>query len=500
MITLSLALSFTSTTQSPNTLIRFESATGTITSSAPTQSWTFTALANEVVSIYVEADSASFDPILEIVDSDGQLIISNDDYDYPNSRNALLEAITLPRTGTYEAVVRGYLDSEGNYTITLTEGYTDIIRHADFSAEGDWVTTNDIESQFSNESLQLTTEGVQVGGFAYDVSANDIDTFYAQVDVTEITGRDGWTVGLVLRASLSNYYLLTVNARGQWRFVEVENDEVRVIRDFTQHPAIVPSETRFTLGVLANQAGFDVFYNGQLMGQVVDTAIDESGQVGVFVETANAVGAQMTATFDNLIITTPHLADNNTVFPDQIILGSPAQIAQELERRLVIRTGGNLRFDVDESFVDSTRPGALLQSLASGSTFTNMVIGTTTNIVQNVGNELAGCGIVMRYIDDTDYMIAYIDTEGGFGVSTRESDQFTDGIFNQNIDLINQDESNTLTLILVDSMLYFYVNGQFVGDLEVSPQAGGVGNALLNFEAINTTCQFSDTWLWSLDE
>ena len=500
MTVLSLSLSVVISAQSTDTLIRFASTAGMINSSTPAQSWSFTALANEVISIYVEADDTSFDPILEIIDGDGQVIISNDDYDYPNSRNALLEAITLPRTATYEAVVRGYLDSAGNYTITLTEGYTDIILRENFNDEGNWVTTNDIESEFSDGSLRLATEGVQVGGFTYDVSADDVDTFYTQVDVTEITGRDGWTVGLTLRTSLSRYYLLTINARGQWRFLDVEKDEFRVVRDLNQHPAIVPGETRFTLGVLANQAGFDIFYNGQLMGQVVDTALDASGQVGIFVETANAVGAQMSATFDNLMITTPHSVNNDTVFPEQIILGTPAQIAQELERRLVIRPGGNLRFDVDESFIDSTRPGALLQSLASDSTFTNMIIGTTTNIVQNAGSELAGCGIVARYVDDSDYMVAYIDTESGFGVSTRANDQFTDGTFNQNADLINQDERNTLTLILLDTALYFYVNGQFVGDVDIRPQAGGVGNALLNFEAINTTCQFSNTWLWSLDQ
>lgn len=487
----------TSDAQDSNSLTYFMPQSGTLTPSQALQSWSFNALANEVVSIYVEATSANLDPFIQIIDAEGREIIQNDDYDYPNNRDALLEAITLPRTGIYEVVVSGFDGSTGDYEITLTAGYADIITQDTFD-DSTWQTTGDVTAEVTDDALVMSSEGVQVGGMAQDISSANLDNFYAQVDVVEITGRNGWSAGLTLRTQSSAYYLLTISSRGTWQFFGVENDERNIIRDSTQHPAIVPGESTFTLGVLVNQAGFDVFYNGQIVGQIVDETITSAGRIGIYLETASAVGAEASASFDNVYVTAPTLVNNSPVFPEQIILGTTAQIAQELERRQVIPPGGGLRFDVPQSFLDSTRPGVVIQPLASGSTFTNFIMGTTVNIVQNARPDLAGCGMVFRNVDETSYMIAYMDTVGGYGVAPRVGDQFQPGLFNENAELFTS-ETNDLLLIVLDSMLYYYINGQFVGTLNISAQEGGVGNAMLNYEAVSTTCQFSNTWLWSLD-
>lgn len=494
---LSLMFTLSSYAQDDPVLEFFTPQSGTITPSQATQGWSFDALANEVVSVHVRATSTDFDPLVQIVDIDGRVIISNDDYDYPNTRDALLEAITLPRTGTYQAVVSGFDGSTGDYEIILTAGYADVITNDGFD-DSTWQTIGDASAEQLNSTLIMRSEGVEVGGITQDMSSANLDNFYAQVDVMDITGRSGWRVGLTLRTQANVHYLLTISSRGTWQFYAVEDGERRVIRDSTQHPAIVPAESDFTLGVLANGAGFDVFYNGQIVGQVVDEAISNAGRIGLFLETASAVGATASATFDNFYVTTPTLVDNVPVFPERIVLGTTEQIAHELERRGVIPTGGELRFEVPQSFVDSTRPGVIFQPLASDSTFTSFMMGTTVNIVQNARPDLAGCGLVFRYVSETSYMIAYMDTVGGYGISPRAGNQFQPGLFNENPELFT-DEDNSLLLVVLSDMLYFYVNGQFVGMLDIPAQEGGVGNALLNYESVSTTCQFSDTWLWSLD-
>ncbi|MCS7071116.1 MAG: hypothetical protein NZM00_06395, partial [Anaerolinea sp.] len=59
----------------------------------------FNGTAGEVISLEAAADDAALDPVLTLLDSSGRALIRSDDYAYPASRDALLEAITLPRTG-----------------------------------------------------------------------------------------------------------------------------------------------------------------------------------------------------------------------------------------------------------------------------------------------------------------------------------------------------------------------------------------------------------------
>lgn len=483
-------------------LTRFETRQGNISRIGDTQTWTFDALADEALSIVIEPTVPFFDSTLQIVDESGRVVLTSDDFAYPDDINATVEAITIPRSGTYEVIISGYGNSTGSYRITLLPGYGSLGQRQTFDGANSWqAQSNDLSLQVSDGALNLSLEGVQVKGIAGSTSVNTFTDLYTQVDYVNINARNGWEVGIVLRQQDDGdtYYQYSVNSQGLWRFLAVENGVERLIRDYTPHPAIVAGQTTFTLGILANAAGFDVFYNGQFMGQVVDTAIADGGTVGVVVQSANAIGSTLSAQLDNFAVTQPLTLSGERILPQSLILGTPRQIVQELERRGVIHPGGNLPLNVPESFADSRTPGVAQVPLGRGATYTNFALGTSATLTQNGRSDLAGCGLLLQSSGENTYMVAFVDNADGYGISARSGDSFEAGIFSENAEWIT-DAANSMIVVVNEGQLYYYVNGNYAGTMSVASVAGQVGNVLINFEAVESTCAFTDTWLWNLGE
>src|SRR5690606_24631596 len=95
--------------------------------------------------------------------------------------------------------------------------------------------------------------------------------FFAQARVDALPGSD-WSAGLAARAQSDEaYYLFLVNGRGEWRFSVQTPDSERVIRDWNRHPSIRADLPGFTVGMLAAGSGFDLFFNGNILGHVSDS-------------------------------------------------------------------------------------------------------------------------------------------------------------------------------------------------------------------------------------
>jgi len=499
IICLSLAvITFGMQAQSNQTLSRFELQTGELSANT-TDSWAFDALADEVLTIRVEATDTTLDPIMVIRDPNNTIIFRNDDLAYPNNVNPLAEAITIPRTGNYTVEITGFAGTSGAYTIQLLLGYGALVRSDTFDNPSSWATDSDLlENTIADGQLALSIEGLQENGLITPNSTNTFEDFFAQVEVTAIDGRNGWETGIIIRQQDDAYYQFGVNSIGTWQFSLIEGESRQILRDYVPHPAIVPGETTFTLGVLANEGGFDVFYNQQFMGQVTDSILLSGGKSGIYLQTANAIGGAVSAQYDNFIITSPFTINDEPIFPDNLVVGTPQQIVQELERRRVIAPDGNLPLNVPESFVDSRTPGVVQQPLGRGATFTNFVMGTTAAIIQNARPDLAACGLLLQSTDENDYVVAFVDNAGGYGISSRNGDIFDEGLFNINPEWANNAEYNLIVVVLED-LMHLYVNSQYMGRYMVSAQDGQVGNVLINFEATETSCEFSDTWLWQLN-
>jgi Bacterial pre-peptidase C-terminal domain len=476
-----------------DTLQLFSPVTGQIAAGSQ-QQWTFTAPNGAVLSFSVESTSGNLDPAFSISSSAGTELIRNDDYNFPASRDALLEAITIPRTDTYTLTVFGAGDTSGEYRLTMTSGFSQIESSDNFNGDLNWKTVPDTQGiSGENGQLTLAASGISQSILAINPKAKTPVDYYAQVTVN-VGGEGGWLVGMTARQQdIDHYYLLQINESGQWRFVLHEPDSDQVVRDWTPHPAIIAGNGSFTLGMMVNGAGFDFFYNGQFFGRLTDSTLSTSGQLGLMATTRATLTSQATAHFDDLTVTIPLEIKGKRIIPQQLLGGKASDAAQELQRRSLIPAGGAMGLTVASSFVESGHPGVQRVMLGRGTTYDNFAMASTISWTA-VSSGATGCGLVFRSADDTHYTLAYLDQSGAYGVSQRDGDAFKPGIFGEGVNL--KSPSHQLVVVAQDNQLFYYLDGLYRGTMKNEVIDGAVGNAVVDFEPISTSCQFTDTWVW----
>lgn len=105
------------------------SVTGRITNTDIYQAYSFTASANDLVTIAMEATSGSLDTYIALLDSAGNIIRFNDDQ-ATGFTNSLINNTLLPSGGTYIIVATRYAKAiggtEGDYVLTLSSQATDL--------------------------------------------------------------------------------------------------------------------------------------------------------------------------------------------------------------------------------------------------------------------------------------------------------------------------------------------------------------------------------------
>jgi hypothetical protein len=462
------------------------------------QSWTFDGVNGQMLSFYLKDLSGGFDPILRINNSSGDVLVSNDDYNYPSNGDALLEGISIPHTGSYSVTVSGFKGQAGVYRLTMLPGFAQVQSEENFNSGLTWkALAEPVTVSAADGKLSLALEGMRLRGIAVSAKPDAPLTYYAQANVSVSGGQDGWVVGMATRLENNQYYVLNLNSEGQWRFVLHHGDTDQIIRDWTPHPALVPDKSEFSLGMLVNGVGYDFFYDGQLFGRLSDNTLPTEGGFGLAVETQGSPTSQTTAQFDDLVMTVPTSLNNKLLIPAQVVVGKPNEMVQELQRRNLIPGGGEMALTVNESFVESRHPGVERLMLGRGETYQNFAVGTTISW-QASSPGMAGCGLILRAADDTHYALAYLDQTGGYGLSPRDGDSFEPGIFGMTPEF--SAGNHHLLVIARGNNLYYYVDGQYKGILENTAVDGAVGDAVVNFEPISTSCSFTDTWLWRWNE
>jgi hypothetical protein len=489
-----LLLSIAVPAQAQTSLSLLTPVTGNVTPNG-TNIWTFSAQNGAVLSFALQAHSKDLDASMTLTDSSGHEVISSDDYDYPNSLDPLLEAITMPRTDTYTLTVSGFNNTFGNYTLTMLPGYSTTAYSDDFS-DSQWKTLDSTSTATqSNGQLQMSSQGTrQNNGLAFDDAAPSVGDFYAQANVVNVTDPGGWVVGMAVRRQSDSYYLLSINSQGLWRFTLVENGTEKVIRDWTPHPNVVPGANTFTIGVLAKNVGFDFFYNTGYIGSASDSTLSDAGQIGLMAGPYSSTPSTNSASFDNLIVTAPTQVSGADVIPQQVQAGDGNQTVLTLRRNHIVSASGQMSFTLPDSSVQYARPGINRVMLGRGTRYTNFALGTTVDL-SAAGPGPAGCGLVFRYQSDTDYTLAYLDQNGEYGVSKRTGDTFSSGIFGTNQAI--SAGTHLLLVVANDNTIYFYIDRQLVGSTDNTAQDGEVGIAVVNFEPNTTSCHYTNFWLWN---
>jgi len=474
--------------------------TGTI-EAGETIAWQFTAAnAGDIISILVQSTSDNFDPVLTILDSNDLVVTTNDDLNYPANTDALLEAITIPNADTYTIQVSGFGDSTGEFTLTLLPGYGMLSAIDRFEDDMTWQPSsndNSLAVEIIDTQLQLQLSGIQKTA-TVDSPVGEIPlTAYSTLDVQAVASSQNWQVGLTVRKQdADNYYAFKVDNQGAWRFILNTSDGETVIRDWSNHPALIPGQFPFTLSILSNGRYFDLFYNQAYLATIEDGTLNTPGQAGIFLATANAIGSEVQAMFDNFIVTIPTKINETTQHTSRIISTASDDIIRELQRRQVIIEGGRLTANIGESFAQFALPGVSRIPLIQNPPYERLAIGATITI-ESAQETLAGCGITIHDTDDTEYTLAYVDNGGGYGVSHFINDTFEPGIFGESLDITPS--AVDILLVAEQEIAHYYINNRFVGSMELPTTSGQINHAVVNFEPSDTTCTFRDVWVWSWD-
>lgn len=460
------------------------------------ESWQFSAAQGEIISLVATAGSG-LDPRLVVISETGAVLATNDDYDYPRTRDAAIQAMTAPYTGRYTVQVESVLNTSGNYTLTRLRGFAEQPDLDGSDTQSSWTVSQDaLGLEAVPDALRLTLAGNGLEALAFREAMARLSNFYMHMTVEVENARPGWIVSVSFRQQAADtYYLFSVDDRGWWRLQRNEGGMLSTLRDWTDHPFIPANVSAFDLGVLANGDALELYYNGNPITYVVDPVL-ESGVIGVGVGTRPGLESEVQIRFDAIQITTPLIReDGRAAVSDQFILGDTSVIMRQLEHRREVPTGGELALNVPESSMQSADLGVARLGLGRGTAYGDFVMATEVQIQTDNPTTPAGCGIYLRAIDDPEqYVLAYLDQTGGYGLTAFDGIAFDEGIFQIDRSLVGGEHQ--LLVIAYQDVLRYYVDGQFVGEINAASVEGSVGNAAVNFAPNVTSCTFENTWLW----
>ncbi len=482
-----------------DTLTHLSPVDGRIDADTPEAIWTVSLREGAMVSFWAQPLESTFDPMLSVINANGDTLASSDDYDAPFKLDARIEGFSAPQTAQYRVVVRGAGGSTGSYRLHMLLGYSEIILWDNFGGTPNLALLNPSQSNpprltTLGGTLLFQQDGIQQTAIALHQNAN-AETFYLSATVKNISYRSGWQIGFVLRyQDADNYATVLLNHQRNWRFVQRQDGKDTILRDWTSHPAIIADKTSFRLDVLANGASFELLYDGQFVGSVLSPAPVRSGRIGFVITTANALDGTVAATFDDLILTVPtRRSDSTRLRPDVLVVGSANFMARQLVRYGLMPPQNEQAFTLAQSDAAYNLAGVSRVPLARGVLFDQLVFIATASW-QGSTQGINGCGLTAHDNSETNsYLLAYVDSAGGHGISLRENDAFTRGFWGESSRSATRAH---LTWIIQTSNTLLYVNGFFAGELAHSSSSGRIGNAVVNFDTLNTQCTFSDLSVW----
>ena len=492
--------------QSDQEFIEFYTPVIGTLSAGEVQTWRFVARAGSMLSFSVEALDDSLDPVLTIGTSDRDLMTNDDGTS--NDTTARIEGFTVPRNGTYLLKVSGFGEkNQGQYQLLMNPGLASIQVQEDFANNPVWQTLIEntgtpLVDIRTEQNISLVLEGIQqmsaitVG----DQTAQFLD-YYTSIDV-DVQANRGWQVGILLRyQDDQNYYLAVVNNQAQWRFTRVQDGVETVLSDWSTHPAL-RGTNQFALGALVRGDLIEVFYDHQVLGSIADNAFNDIGRIGFMAMTPNSLGSQVSAAFDNWLVTTPFRSEGEGIFPNAVLIGDGDFIIRELQRQQIIPAQGAMTVRGQDASIRDVSAGVSRVDLQS-TPYQNFVLsGYWTWSVS--GNGTGGCGIAFRQnTDEQSYMLAYLDNTGAYGLAHREPEAFFPGLYGEGLD--PKTTSRHVILVVQDEALSLYIDGQYMSGnyddlLTDSPEAGTIAQAVVNFDAVQTQCTFSDLWVWRIGE
>ncbi|MDE2819836.1 MAG: hypothetical protein OXI40_08905 [Chloroflexota bacterium] len=469
---------------------------------APNETHRYSLLALEwtLASLRVEALSETLDPQLAIYDSSGELVIANDDYAYPDSLDAIIQAFVFPKSDRYTVAVSGFDGASGAYQLHLLPGYDLHIHAKEKLLLEDWQVVNRLAavSQAGSNRLVVETDGMATTAVMLGTGFAQERDFYFEVQFDNVSSANDWQVGIAFRyARPDSHSRVLLNKRGFWRMERVDEGDIVIVRNWGTHPAIVPGESEFRLGVLASGEHFDIVYNGQIVGMIGDDKSEDFGGVGVAMRTADVVGSRLSFSITDALMTIPTRVDEAVIVPSQLLTRSYHVMDNVLARQQLIPVDSEIKMLLPQSSVRRRLAGVTPFLLGSGLRFAEMAIGATVSYQMSEAAN-GGCGILFHFQDEEHYQLAYLTAEGDYGLSQRQGEAFAPGIYANKP--TGARHEHDMLLIVYSGAIHYYVDNEHVGQLAIETAApGSVGIAVVNYARVETNCVFEDFWVLSLD-
>ena len=465
-----------------------------------THRYSLTALELTLLSFRAEALDDGLDLALEVFDGAGRLVISNDDADYPNNLDAAIQVFVMPRTSTYTVAVRAIGERAGAYRLHVMPGYDRLALRENPVDNTNWeVVHSDTTVNVSDASVfALDMRGLARFAGLVGLHLPIERDLYFETTFDQVNSSGVWQVGLLFRyLSPSRYHRLLLSKRGFWRVDRIDGDEVTELRGWTGHPAIQAGADAFRLGVLVSGQHYDVVYNGQLVGAAWDRAPPAAGSLGVAMMTDDYFGGTLSLVVKEVLVTLPSRIGDRPLFPQRIVTGSYYGMAASLTRQQLVPVGGEIKLTVPESRVRHRTAGVSRLPIASNFNFAQFAMGARVTL--DVRSDLhGGCGLYFHFRDADNFTLAYVTNRGEYGVARRDASGFEPGIYGDQAPL--DGTSHYLLLVVSDDIIHYYLDERHVGSLDSAPRIGGVGIATVNYDAVETGCDFDDLWLLSLDD
>jgi hypothetical protein len=486
-----------------------ETVDGTIDDDNPEARWTFDAAEGDRISVLVRAESGDLDPYLQIIDPTGRLLVESDDIAYPDQLDAALEAVELPRDGQYTIRVSRFDfeagDTSGDFTLLILPAYARPLRWDAFDGEHEWSAGRDelVTTEIAAGSLIMAVEASNALVWTAPTDLGLIPRqAYVQVEAAVTNRPDYWEYGLIFRqTSDTDYYVFSVSSRGDWAFLARSGASTWLhLQDWTEHPALADLAGGAVLGVLMDGDDFTFFVDGTALGTFEATNHPTPGTIALGAGTIDQQDVLPAIRYDNLLITEP-LPSGAVAAGEQLDpleswgeRDSAPVLAELVERELVPPEGSQVML-VPDSFTTVSRPGIQVLSLGQGRTQIDFVMSAVISMESESAEN--ACGLVFRRPDEDQYSIAFLDGLGGLGLSTWQTDRYTNAFYTDAADGDGSLSGDKLLLVAQGDTVYVYLNGQPVATRANTALDGGVGIASLSYDGQFVNCQFDNTWLWT---
>lgn len=491
---LCLLLSATALAQE-RTLDFFRPATGML-AAGEHHDWHFIAHSGSLISLVARGTSGDLDPRLDVHGVDGALVATNDDVDWPVSRDAVIEALSPGSTGRFRVRVSSVGQGSGAYELTMLEGWSSLAWQADFGNASAWEAGTTAADTLLGEGravlvLEPPARSVSITR-ELELPAK---AFGLQADVTEVAGNRGWRIGIVTHwQGAREWARFLVDDQGRWQFLASTREGVRVLRPLAPHPAIRDDESPESLGIINYGDTLEFFFNRKSLGRLANNIPLEHGRIGLYAGSRDTDGGQVTAWFSNLRLTEPARTQSGALLPELLGGDERMSILRHLQRRRLVPGSGQLAMQVPESYVISNRAGVSTLRLGGERQFSRFALGASFVAEHSSNDMAAGCGLALEKDGEWTYTLAWLDNTGSAGLSRLEGGAFAPGPVRS--DLQPGQSPRQLLVVADGERIHFYAARRYVGALPAAAPAGTIGIAALSFGNLTSTCRFSDTWVW----